>query len=153
MERIVTSTNSGHWIFQRRYKYWGRWHSALIFFPILSPTHSFFLYFQCMYIFSLSSIFFLFVASISSAFRLRHRTRKLAWPCFFDVVSFIPNLPTAIKLRTSLLSILILWRPIFIIVQFVIVLWRELNWVKIPQSEANKSVNRWVILRAKSGVL
>jgi hypothetical protein len=34
------------------------------------------------------------------------------------------------------------WRPIFIIVQFVIVLWRELNCVKIPQGEANKSANR-----------
>ncbi len=47
----------------------------------------------------------------------------------------------------------ILWRPVFIIVQFVIVLWRELNCVKIPQSEANKSANRWVILRAKGRVV
>ncbi len=41
-----------------------------------------------------------------------------------------------------------LWRSIFIIVLFVIVLWRELNSVKIPQSEANKSANRWGNLRA-----
>ncbi len=42
---------------------------------------------------------------------------------------------------------------IFIIVQFVIVLWRELNCVKIPQGEANKSANRWGNLRAKGGVV
>jgi hypothetical protein len=46
-----------------------------------------------------------------------------------------------------------LWRPIFIIIQFVIVLWRELNCVKIPQCEANKSANRWGNLRAKGGVV
>jgi hypothetical protein len=41
-------------------------------------------------------------------------------------------------------EITILWRPIFIIV-----LWRELNYVKIPQGDANKSANLWGILRAK----
>jgi hypothetical protein len=46
-----------------------------------------------------------------------------------------------------------MWRPIFIIVLFVIVLWRELNSVKIPQDEANKSANRWGNLRAKGGVV
>jgi hypothetical protein len=45
------------------------------------------------------------------------------------------------------------WRPIFIIVLFVIVLWHELNCVKIPQGEANKSANRWGNLRAKGGVV
>jgi hypothetical protein len=48
---------------------------------------------------------------------------------------------------------MMLWRPIFIFVQFVIVLWRELNCVKIPQGEANKSANRWGVLRAKGGVV
>jgi hypothetical protein len=43
------------------------------------------------------------------------------------------------------------WRPIFIIVQFVIVLKRELNCVKIPQGETNKSAIRWGNLRAKGG--
>ncbi len=43
----------------------------------------------------------------------------------------------------------VLWRPIFIIVQFVIVSWRELNCVKIPQGGANKSANRWVNLTSK----
>jgi hypothetical protein len=42
-----------------------------------------------------------------------------------------------------------LWRPIFIIAVYVIVLWREFYCVKIPQSEANKSANRWGNLRAK----
>jgi hypothetical protein len=46
-------------------------------------------------------------------------------------------------------EITILWRPMFIIVQSVIVLWRELNYVKIPQSDANKSANLWGILRGK----
>ncbi len=46
-----------------------------------------------------------------------------------------------------------LWRPIFIIVLFVIVLWREFNRVKIPQSEANKSANRWGNLLATGGVV
>jgi len=36
-------------------------------------------------------------------------------------------------------QLLVLWRPIFIIALFVIVLWREFNCVKIPQGEANKS--------------
>ncbi len=40
---------------------------------------------------------------------------------------------------------------VFIIVQFVIVLKRELNCVKIPQGETNKSANRWDNLRAKGG--
>jgi hypothetical protein len=31
-----------------------------------------------------------------------------------------------------------LWRPIFIIALYVIVLWRQFNCVKIPQSGANK---------------
>jgi hypothetical protein len=35
----------------------------------------------------------------------------------------------------------------------VIVLWRELNCVKIPQGDANKSANRWGNLRAKGGVV
>jgi hypothetical protein len=43
----------------------------------------------------------------------------------------------------------ILWRPIFIIVQFVIVLWLELNCVKIPQDDANKSANRFDIYAPK----
>jgi hypothetical protein len=42
-------------------------------------------------------------------------------------------------------------RPIFIIALYVIVLWREFNCVRIPQSEANKSANRWGNLRAKGG--
>ncbi len=46
-----------------------------------------------------------------------------------------------------------LWRPIFIIVQFVKVLWRELNCVKILQGETNKSANRGGHLRAKGGVV
>jgi hypothetical protein len=46
-------------------------------------------------------------------------------------------------------EITLLWRPIFIIVQFFIVLWRELNCVKIPEGDANKSANLWGILRAK----
>jgi hypothetical protein len=46
-----------------------------------------------------------------------------------------------------------MWQPIFIIVQFIIVLWRELNCVKIPQGKANKSTNNWGDLRAKGGVL
>jgi hypothetical protein len=46
-----------------------------------------------------------------------------------------------------------LWRPIFIIVKFVIVLWRELNCVKIPQGETNKSANHWGNLRTKVGVV
>jgi hypothetical protein len=46
-----------------------------------------------------------------------------------------------------------LWRPLFIIVQFVIVLWRELNCVKIPQGETNKSANRGGHLRAKGEVV
>ena len=33
---------------------------------------------------------------------------------------------------------ILLWRPIFIIVLFILVLRRELNCVKIPQGEANK---------------
>ncbi len=49
----------------------------------------------------------------------------------------------------SFLNLFIMWRPIFIIVQFVIVLRRELNCVKIPQGEANKSANRWVIYAPK----
>ncbi len=47
----------------------------------------------------------------------------------------------------------VLWWPIFIIALYVIVLWREFNCVKILQSEANKSANRWGNLRAKGGVL
>jgi hypothetical protein len=31
-----------------------------------------------------------------------------------------------------------LWRPIYIIILYVIVLWRKFNYVKISQSEANK---------------
>jgi hypothetical protein len=50
-------------------------------------------------------------------------------------------------------EITILLRPICIIVQSVIVLWRELNYVKIPQGDANKSANLWGILRAKGGVV
>ncbi len=47
-----------------------------------------------------------------------------------------------------------LWRPTFIIALFVIVLWREFNWVlKIPRGEANKSANRWGNIRAKGGVV
>jgi hypothetical protein len=49
--------------------------------------------------------------------------------------------------------LIILWRPLFIIVLFIIVLWRELNCVKIPQGEVNKSANRWGNLRAKGGVV
>jgi hypothetical protein len=45
-----------------------------------------------------------------------------------------------------------LWRPVFISAFYIIVLWREFNCVKIPQSEANKSTNRWGNLRAKGGV-
>jgi hypothetical protein len=45
-----------------------------------------------------------------------------------------------------------LWRPIFISALYIIVLWREFNYVKIPQGEANKSANRWGNLRAKGGV-
>ncbi len=33
------------------------------------------------------------------------------------------------------------------------VLWRELNYVKIPQGEANKSAKRWGNLRAKGGAV
>jgi hypothetical protein len=47
----------------------------------------------------------------------------------------------------------IVWRPIFIILLFIIVLWRDLNCVKIPQGQANKSANRWGNLRAKGGVV
>ncbi len=50
-------------------------------------------------------------------------------------------------------DVIVLWRPIFIIEQFVIVLWRELNCVKILQGEAIKSANRWVFLRAKGGAV
>jgi hypothetical protein len=43
---------------------------------------------------------------------------------------------------------------IIIIALFVIVLWREFNWVlKIPRGEANKSANRWGKKRAKVGVV
>ncbi len=45
--------------------------------------------------------------------------------------------------------ILILLWPIFIIVLFVTVLWRELNCVKIPQCDANKSTNRLDIYEPK----
>jgi hypothetical protein len=38
-------------------------------------------------------------------------------------------------------------------VQFVIVLWRELNCVKSPQGEANKSASRRGDLRGKGGVV
>ena len=55
--------------------------------------------------------------------------------------------------RPIFIVFILLWRPIFIIVLFVIVFWRELNCVKILQSEANKSANRWGNLRAKSGVV
>jgi hypothetical protein len=48
---------------------------------------------------------------------------------------------------------MLLWRPIFIIALFVVVLWREFNCVKIPQGEANKSAKRWGNLRAKCGVV
>ncbi len=47
----------------------------------------------------------------------------------------------------------IVWWPIFIIVHFVIVLWGELNCVKISQGEANKYANRCGNLRAKGGVV
>jgi hypothetical protein len=47
----------------------------------------------------------------------------------------------------------IMWQPIFIILLFVIVLWRDLNCVKIPQGQANKSANCWGNLRAKGGVV
>ncbi len=36
---------------------------------------------------------------------------------------------------------------------YTVVLWRELNCVKISQGEANKSANRWGNLRAKGGVV
>jgi hypothetical protein len=49
--------------------------------------------------------------------------------------------------------LVVLWRPIFIIALYVIVLWHEFNGVKIPQSEVNKSANRWGNLRAKGGVV
>jgi hypothetical protein len=39
------------------------------------------------------------------------------------------------------------------IVQFILVLRCELNCVKIPQGETNKSANRWGNLRAKGGVV
>jgi hypothetical protein len=42
-----------------------------------------------------------------------------------------------------------MWRPIFIIILFVIVLLRELNCVKTPQCDANKSVNRLDIYAPK----
>jgi hypothetical protein len=43
--------------------------------------------------------------------------------------------------------------PAYYIALYVIVLWREFNCVKIPQSEANKSANSWGNLRAKGGVV
>jgi hypothetical protein len=46
-----------------------------------------------------------------------------------------------------------LGRPIFTIALYVIVIWREFNCVRIPQSEANKSVNRWGNLHATGGVV
>jgi hypothetical protein len=49
-----------------------------------------------------------------------------------------------------------MWRPILVIVLFLIqyvILRRELNCVKIPQGEANKSANRWGNLCAKGGVV
>ncbi len=55
--------------------------------------------------------------------------------------------------RNIFIVIKLLWRPIFIIVQFLIVSRRELNGVKIPQGEENKSANRWGNLRAKGGVV
>ncbi len=42
---------------------------------------------------------------------------------------------------------------IFIIVKFVIVLWRQLNCVKIPQGDANKSANPQFYITSKNMVL
>jgi hypothetical protein len=69
--------------------------------------------------------------------------------CIYPKVSFSETFTS----ENEILIIKELWRPIFIIVYFVIVLWRELNCVKIPQGEANKSANRWGNLRAKGGVV
>ncbi len=55
--------------------------------------------------------------------------------------------------RSPILLSIVLWRPIFIIALYVIVLWREFNCVKKPQSKVNKSVNHWGNLRAKGGVV
>ncbi len=43
----------------------------------------------------------------------------------------------------------VLWRPIFTIVLFVIVLWRELNCIKKTQCDVNKSANRLEIYAPK----
>jgi hypothetical protein len=59
---------------------------------------------------------------------------------------------STIELR-QFVKINVMWRPIFIIVLFFIVLWRELNCIKIPQGEADKSANLWGNLRAKGGVV
>ncbi len=44
---------------------------------------------------------------------------------------------------------MVLWRPIFNVVQFVIVLWRELNCLKTPQWDAYEFASRLDIYAPK----
>ena len=60
---------------------------------------------------------------------------------------------TCVENNAKIQKIMILWRPIFIIVMYVIVLWRKFNCVKSPKVRQIKSANRWGNLGAKGGVV
>jgi hypothetical protein len=81
------------------------------------------------------------------AFR-RYRNNFLTFLLQFSQTSFLNNEKNwpffFIKGTRNLKSV-----AAYIYVLFIIVLWRELNCVKIPQGEANKSANLWGNLRAK----
>jgi hypothetical protein len=75
---------------------------------------------------------------------LSHLFLKLSSICVADT-AFLCKLGGEGMLTNNM----ILWWPIFIIVLFVIVLWRELNCVKTSQCDANKSANRLEIYAPK----
>jgi hypothetical protein len=91
-----------------------------------------------------------FIVTGNSTEKVNHKSPQAEIGC-----NIVPKFLQQILHIFSVILIeeIVLWRPLFFIALFVIVLWREFICVKIPQGEANKSANRWVNLRAKGGVI
>jgi hypothetical protein len=81
-----------------------------------------------------------FIVTGNSTERVNHKSPQTEIGC-----NIVPKFLQQILHIFSVILIeeIVLWRPLFIIALFVMVLWREFICVKIPQGEANKSANRY----------